>query len=128
MVNRSILTAACLAVPLVAGFSPAGVVQKNTMTTNAVAVAPRSAAASNFRLSAVLDNDVDLSNPGKIYKPDSKEAPKVLGGVKIGLRKLVVVTGASSGLGLSTTIALAKTGKYHIIMACRDIEKAKRGE
>merc|ERR1712157_479343 len=56
----------------------------------------------------------------------SKEIPKVLGGVKIGLKKLVVITGASSGLGRSATIALAKTGKYHIVMACRDVEKAKK--
>merc|ERR1712194_212838 len=72
-----------------------------------------------------MDNDVESSR-GKIYNRDSKETPKVLGGVKIGLRKLVVVTGASSGLGLSTTIALAKSGKYHIVMACRNLEKAKR--
>jgi protochlorophyllide reductase len=125
MAIRFILTVACLAAPLVAGFGPAAVVQRNTMTTNAIATAPRSAAASNFRLAAVMDNVG--STGGKIYRPDSKETPKILGGVKIGLRKLVVVTGASSGLGLSTTISLAKTGKYHIVMACRNIEKAKRG-
>jgi protochlorophyllide reductase len=127
MAIRFILTVACLAAPLAAGFGPAAVVQRNTMTTNAIATAPRSAAASNFRLAAVSDVE-STGTGGKIYRPDSKETPKVLGGVKIGLRKLVVVTGASSGLGLSTTIALAKTEKYHIVMACRDIAKAKRGE
>ena len=127
MVKRFLLTTACLAVPLAAAFGPAALVQRNTMATNAAASAPRSAAATSFRLGAVMDNDVETST-GKIYSTDSKETPKVLGGVKIGLRKLVVITGASSGLGLSTTIALAKTGKYHIVMACRDIEKAKRGE
>jgi NADPH:quinone reductase-like Zn-dependent oxidoreductase len=64
----------------------------------------------------------------KYYTPDSKESPKFLGGVKIGLKKLAVVTGASSGLGLNTAIALAKDGGYHVVMACRDVEKAKRGE
>mmetsp|Transcript_29007 Transcript_29007/g.66373 ORF Transcript_29007/g.66373 Transcript_29007/m.66373 type:complete len:370 (-) Transcript_29007:523-1632(-) len=54
-----------------------------------------------------------------------KEAPKVLGGIKIGTRKLVVVTGASSGLGKACTDTLVKTGKYFVIMAVRDVEKAK---
>ena len=123
MAIRFMLTAACLVAPLVTGFAPAPVVQTvtNTITTNTVASVPRSAGTS---LAAVM-NDVDTSS-GKIY--DKQETPKVLGGVKIGLRKLVVITGASSGLGLSTTIALAKTGKYHIVMACRDLAKAKRGE
>ncbi|CAF2326042.1 BnaA10g07300D [Brassica napus] len=38
----------------------------------------------------------------------------------------VVVTGASSGLGLATAKALAETGKWHVIMACRDFLKAER--
>jgi protochlorophyllide reductase len=48
--------------------------------------------------------------------------------VKIGLRKLVVITGASSGLGLNCAATLAKTGRYHVVMACRDVEKAKKGK
>mmetsp|Transcript_11046 Transcript_11046/g.31723 ORF Transcript_11046/g.31723 Transcript_11046/m.31723 type:complete len:421 (+) Transcript_11046:270-1532(+) len=63
----------------------------------------------------------------KYYFPNkSKEIPKVLGGVKIGLRKLVVVTGASSGLGLNCAATLAKTGKYFVVMACRNVEKGKK--
>mmetsp|Transcript_10409 Transcript_10409/g.14700 ORF Transcript_10409/g.14700 Transcript_10409/m.14700 type:complete len:424 (+) Transcript_10409:164-1435(+) len=62
--------------------------------------------------------------PEKLYF--EKESPKVLGGVKIGLRKLVVVTGASSGLGLNCAATLAKTGRYYVIMACRDTDKGKR--
>ena len=38
----------------------------------------------------------------------------------------VVVTGASSGLGLATAKALAESGKWHVIMACRDFLKAER--
>jgi hypothetical protein len=64
----------------------------------------------------------------KYYFPQQKEFPKVLGGLNIGLRKLVVVTGASSGLGLNCAATLSKTGNYFVVMACRDVEKAKRGE
>lgn len=121
MVSRFILAAACLAAPFVSGFAPSAVVQTNTMTAKTVVPTPRSAAQSSFQLAAVMSDEAS-----QIYEPGAKETPKVLGGVKIGLRKLVVVTGASSGLGLATTISLAKKGKYHIIMACRDVEKAKR--
>jgi protochlorophyllide reductase len=43
------------------------------------------------------------------------------------LRKgIVVITGASSGLGLATAKALAESGKWHVIMGCRDFLKAER--
>lgn len=64
--------------------------------------------------------------PEKLYFEKEKELPKVLGGLQIGLRKLVVVTGASSGLGLNCAATLTKTGRYFVVMAVRDIEKAKR--
>ena len=37
---------------------------------------------------------------------------------------VVVITGASSGLGLAAAKALAETGKWHVVMACRDFLKA----
>lgn len=37
-----------------------------------------------------------------------------------------MITGASSGLGLATAKALAETGKWDVIMACRDFLKAER--
>jgi len=64
--------------------------------------------------------------PEKIYLPKDKESAKVLGGVKIGTRKLTVITGASSGLGLNCAVALAKTGRHFVVMAVRDVEKGKR--
>lgn len=43
------------------------------------------------------------------------------------LRKgTVIVTGASSGLGLATAKSLAETGKWHVILACRDFLKTER--
>jgi protochlorophyllide reductase len=38
----------------------------------------------------------------------------------------VIITGASSGLGLATAKALAETGQWNIIMACRNFLKAER--
>lgn len=64
--------------------------------------------------------------PPPIYdKGFDSESPKVLGGIKIGLRKLVVITGASSGLGRECARALCKTGNYFVVMACRDVEKVR---
>lgn len=64
--------------------------------------------------------------PEKLYFPKEKEFPKVLGGIKIGARKLTVITGASSGLGLSTAACLTNTGRHFVVMAVRDVEKGKR--
>ncbi|ERM95241.1 protochlorophyllide reductase [Amborella trichopoda] len=38
----------------------------------------------------------------------------------------VIITGASSGLGLATAKALAESGKWHVVMACRDFLKAEK--
>ncbi|XP_078176539.1 protochlorophyllide reductase-like [Carex rostrata] len=47
-------------------------------------------------------------------------------GKKVLRKGVVVVTGASSGLGLAAAKALAETGKWHVIMACRDFLKAEK--
>lgn len=54
----------------------------------------------------------------------SKQFPKVNGGLLIGTRKLVVVTGASSGLGLYGAYELAKSGEYYVVLACRNVERS----
>jgi protochlorophyllide reductase len=38
----------------------------------------------------------------------------------------VVITGASSGVGLQAARALAQRGNWHVVMACRDLEKAAK--
>ena len=47
-----------------------------------------------------------------------RKAVKVFGD-----KKLAVITGASSGLGLETAAELLQTGKYHVFGAVRDVEK-----
>jgi protochlorophyllide reductase len=42
---------------------------------------------------------------------------------KFGDKKLVVITGTSSGMGKMTARALLRTGEYHVIGACRDLDK-----
>ncbi|KAJ1442295.1 hypothetical protein B484DRAFT_414837 [Ochromonadaceae sp. CCMP2298] len=42
---------------------------------------------------------------------------------KFGDRKIVVITGASSGLGRQTTKHLVKNGGWHVVCAVRDCEK-----
>mmetsp|Transcript_57796 Transcript_57796/g.102616 ORF Transcript_57796/g.102616 Transcript_57796/m.102616 type:complete len:461 (-) Transcript_57796:74-1456(-) len=41
-------------------------------------------------------------------------------------KKTVIITGASSGLGLSAATELAMSGEWRVIMACRDFAKAER--
>ncbi|WOL18937.1 protochlorophyllide reductase-like [Canna indica] len=47
-------------------------------------------------------------------------------GKKVLRKGVVVITGASSGLGLAAAKALAEGGKWHVIMACRDFLKAEK--
>ena len=42
---------------------------------------------------------------------------------KFGSKKLVVITGTSSGLGRKTARALLRTGRYHVVGAVRDLDK-----
>lgn len=100
---------------------------RQPLTANGVSVAH----SSSTSMSAIFQESDTLTKmdlPERLYTPQQKEIPKILGGLKVGLREIVVITGASSGLGLATAVSLAKTGKYFIVMAVRDVEKAKTGE
>lgn len=41
-------------------------------------------------------------------------------------KSTVVITGASSGVGLQAARALSQTGQWHVIMACRDLPKTEK--
>lgn len=41
-------------------------------------------------------------------------------------KSTVVVTGASSGVGLQAAKALSQTGQWHVVMACRNLSKAEK--
>eukprot|EP00527_Entomoneis_sp_CCMP2396_P005372 CAMPEP_0198137734 /NCGR_PEP_ID=MMETSP1443-20131203/1195_1 /TAXON_ID=186043 /ORGANISM="Entomoneis sp., Strain CCMP2396" /LENGTH=430 /DNA_ID=CAMNT_0043799261 /DNA_START=244 /DNA_END=1536 /DNA_ORIENTATION=+ len=115
------LFAAALAV---SGFSPA-LNTKAALSTQALS-SPlfRGDRTLSTGLCALPETFTEL--PEKLYQAKEKEAPKVLGGLKIGLRKLNVVTGASSGLGLWCAKALADSGRHFVVLAVRDVEKMKK--
>jgi len=41
-------------------------------------------------------------------------------------KSTVVITGASSGIGLQAAKALSQTGQWYVVMACRDLAKAQK--
>lgn len=71
-----------------------------------------------------------ISQAGAIRSQAVVAAPSITRATGEGKKTLrkgsVIITGASSGLGLATAKALAETGKWHVIMACRDFLKAER--
>lgn len=113
---------------LVAAFTPGMERTFRSLQSVATVQTPQPLARGDALSITTEDTNVLTETELPLYTPDAKEAPKVLGGLKIGLREIVVITGASSGLGLATAVSLAKTGKYFIVMAVRDVEKAKKGK
>lgn len=107
-----------------AAFAPSA--QKNNVlsTITSTSTDPSITNSINNKMSQLQASMVTEELP--LYVPQQKEIPKVLGGIKIGLRKLTVITGASSGLGLSTATALVNSGRHFVVMACRDVEKGKK--
>ncbi|NEP29458.1 SDR family NAD(P)-dependent oxidoreductase, partial [Moorena sp. SIO3I6] len=41
-------------------------------------------------------------------------------------KSTVIITGASSGVGLQAARALAQTWGWHVVMACRNLDKAEK--
>ena len=119
-------TAIIAALPLCASaFAPAAL--QTSRTSTSLSFEPKKT-ASRLANAGNLNALATAELPDKLYFPKEKEFPKVLVGIKIGLRKICVVTGASSGLGLNAAATLSKTGRHFVIMGCRDVEKGKRGE
>jgi protochlorophyllide reductase len=115
-----------LAASAAGAFAPSQRAMRTTTTTATTTTTPFVSRAP-FSQSPVSATQLAVAaqHSAKLY--EKAESPKVLGGIKIGNRELIVITGASSGLGLSTAANLAKTGKYYVVMAVRDTEKAKQG-
>jgi len=101
-------------------FAPAPITQRSLTSVS------RNIVTSSNSPTVLSDMLTQTELPEKLYFPKDKEAAKFLGGVKIGNRKLTVITGASSGLGLNCAATLAKTGRHFVVMAVRDVEKGKR--
>lgn len=114
-----------LAVTMATGFLAPLRQSQSVVSSSSTILSSPSILTSLKAASPVMDA---VATPKKIYLKKDKEMPKVLGGLKIGLRELVVITGASSGLGLATAVEMSKSGKYFVIMAVRDVEKAKKGK
>ena len=86
------------------------------------AVAPvRVPSAPRAVLAAPEVASVDAGS--KLYDKADVEAPKLAGGLVVGTRRIVVITGASSGLGLSATKALTQRGGFFVVAAVRDTKK-----
>ena len=83
-----------------------------------VGVGGHSRAPTTVRMAPVA---MATAAPPRLYT--GAELPKVAGGVKVGTRRVVVVTGASSGLGLSATKALIDQGDHFVVAAVRNPDK-----
>ncbi|CAN6241414.1 unnamed protein product [Urochloa humidicola] len=72
----------------------------------------------SVRAQAVATPTAPVATPGaSTWTKDGKKTLR---------QGVVVITGASSGLGLAAAKALADTGKWHVVMACRDFLKAAK--
>ena len=109
-------------------FSPSSLSSTSTHHHQQNQCAIQKNSLNTIQLNAALATEEPMTTEElPLYFPTQKEFPKVLGGIKIGLRKLTVITGASSGLGLNTAQTLVNTGRHFVVMAVRDVEKGKRG-
>lgn len=76
---------------------------------------------SNMNKSA--DTNVSMANSSG-FREETKLKATPFDGL-FDKRKTVVITGASSGLGLQTARALANSGQWYVILACRNVSKGK---
>ena len=79
----------------------------------------RSSSSSTVRPSPVLASAIAAA-PAAAGRPSA-----IVNSDKASQKPTVIITGASSGLGLNTAASLAKSGDWHVVMACRDFSKAQ---
>jgi hypothetical protein len=92
----------------------------------ASSVAPMLASKTSSRVAHVVAAATATANAPSASKAEAL-APNVITRLPPTQQKqTVIITGASSGLGLNTAKALASTGEWHVVMACRDFLKAEQ--
>ncbi|OMP07874.1 Short-chain dehydrogenase/reductase SDR [Corchorus olitorius] len=89
--------------------------------------------STHFKTELTLATSQELRKkevPAGIIRAQTAASPAVDQAAPEGKKTLrkgnVIITGASSGLGLATAKALAETGKWNVIMACRNFLKAEK--
>lgn len=101
--KRAAVLAAPRSNPLRSARTQGAHAQRTSMAASVQAVAaPAAPAVGAARPKALAEQDKSLQKP------------------------TVVITGASSGLGLNAANSLAQSGDWHVIMACRDFAKAEK--
>jgi len=80
--------------------------------------------ASQVRSLSALPINTSAATVRRSVSSRARTATVVRVSAKADGKKTAIITGASSGLGLSTAAELAKSGDWHVIMACRDFPKA----
>ncbi|PNG99822.1 Protochlorophyllide reductase, chloroplastic, partial [Tetrabaena socialis] len=89
-------------------------------STRVVAIAPRQLPQTASPVATAATATAPSASLAAALKP------KVIATVPAAQQKpTVIITGASSGLGLNAAKALAATGDWHVVMACRDFLKAE---
>ena len=94
----------------------------------------RSASRSSCATRAIHRDGAMVPAPRRVARQVKASPPKAVAEGASGERtasantgsRYVVVTGASSGLGLRCAADLARNGDHHVVMACRDFSKAER--
>lgn len=77
---------------------------------------PRSTSTCPCKLQRLVTQATSTMEAPTVSKAHSKS---------VVTKPTVVITGASSGLGLAAAKSLAQTGDWHVVMACRDFSKAE---
>ncbi|KAG2490022.1 hypothetical protein HYH03_011487 [Edaphochlamys debaryana] len=115
--------AARVAAPAAAEKRAAQVSRVSTRSASSVRPVAVPVSASRARAASVIVAAAATATPSIA----DKFKPNAIAKVPIAQQKQTcIITGASSGLGLAAAKALAATGEWHVVMACRDFLKAEQ--